>query len=244
MEKINIKLKIWRQKNSKAKGAFKTYKIKDIDTSMSFLEMLDRVNDDLTQKGLDPIAFDHHCREGVCGSCGAVVNGQPNGPQKSTTICQLRMNSFKNNDTIFVEPFRAKAFPVIKDLIIDRTAIDRITAAGDFLPVDIEKIPEANAQTVPHEKTDMASDAASCISCGACVAACPNTSIALYVGARMGHLSDVSTGNNQQNHHGMIEQMDKEGFGCCSNTYVCKIVCPKDIDVSHIARMNKKHFSK
>ncbi|VAW12239.1 Succinate dehydrogenase iron-sulfur protein [hydrothermal vent metagenome] len=244
-EKINIKLKVWRQKNSQEKGAFAIYEAKDIDTAMSFLEMLDVVNEQLTVEGMDPIAFDHDCREGICGMCGAVVNGQAHGPQKATTLCQLHMRNFKNGDMIVLEPWRSRGFPIHKDLIVDRSAFDRIIKSGGYISVKTGSAPEAHTQLVPKTKADLAMDAAACIGCGACVAACPNASAMLFVGAKVSQFSLLVQGKPEANTRvkNMVNQMDQEGFGHCSNEYECEAACPKEISVSNIARMNKEFLS-
>lgn len=242
-QKINLTLKVWRQSNSKAKGKFETYKADAIDTAMSFLEMLDVVNEGLASKGIEPIAFDHDCREGICGMCGAMINGQAHGPLKGTTVCQLHMRHFKNNAVIVIEPWRAKGFPVVKDLVVDRSAFDRIISAGGYVSVKTGSAPEAN--TVPVRKLDseMAMDAAACISCGACVAACPNASAMLFTGAKISHLAFLPQGQVERDRRAanMVKQMDAEGFGNCSNVYECEAACPKEIKIVHIARMNDEY---
>ena len=241
-KKINLKLKIWRQKNAKSKGRFETYRLKDIDTNMSFLEMLDVLNADLTKQGKEPLAFDHDCREGICGTCGAVVNGRAHGHKKGTTLCQLHMRHFKNNETIVIEPWRAQSFPVIKDLVVDRSAFDWIMAAGGFISVKTGQAPEANSVPVSKNDAEKSMDAAACIGCGACVAACPNASAMLFVGAKVSHLSLLPQGKIEAKERvlKMVKQMDTEGFGNCSNEYECEAACPKEISVSTIARMNKE----
>ncbi len=240
---IDLTLKVWRQKNPKAKGCFETYAANGIDTAMSFLEMLDVVNEGLTKEGKDPIAFDHDCREGVCGACGAVVNGRPHGPLKGTTLCQLHMRNFKDGQTLVIEPWRAQGFPVVKDLAVDRSAFDRIIQAGGFISVKTGQAPDAHSVVVAKEKADLAMDAAECIGCGACVAACPNASAMLFVAAKAGHLNVLPQGEVEKNRRSlkMVEQMDAEGFGNCSNAYQCEAACPKEISVEHIARLNKHH---
>ncbi len=242
-EKINLTLKIWRQKNSEDVGNLKNYKADGIDTEMSFLEMLDVVNERLTKKGEEPIAFDHDCREGICGTCGAVVNGRPHGPMEGTTLCQLHMRNFKNGDVIVIEPWRSKAFKVVKDLVVDRSAFDRIMQAGGFVSLKTGSAPEAHAIPVSKENADLAMDAAACIGCGACVAACPNASAMLFVSAKVSQLSLLPQGKVEAKKRvlKMVAQMDKEGFGGCSNEYECEVVCPKNISVTHIARMNKEY---
>ncbi|HLF17838.1 MAG TPA: succinate dehydrogenase/fumarate reductase iron-sulfur subunit [Candidatus Omnitrophota bacterium] len=241
---INLTLRIWRQKNSKNKGRFETYKLENIDTASSFLEMLDVLNERLTKEGKEPVAFDHDCREGICGTCGAMVNGKAHGPWWATTLCQLHMREFRNNDTIVVEPWRSKGFPVVKDLVVDRSSFDRIIKAGGYISVKTGSAPEANAMPVAKEKAELAMDAAACIGCGACVAACPNASAMLFAAAKISHLGLLPQGQieAQKRVVGMVEQMDKEGFGNCSNEYECEAACPKRISVSNIARMNREYL--
>jgi len=240
-KKINITLKAWRQKSNKEKGAFEIYKAKDIDTDMSVLEMLDVVNERLTKEGKEPIAFDHDCREGICGMCGAVINGQSHGPQRATTLCQLHMRHFKDGATLVIEPWRSKGFPVIKDLIVDRGSFDRIMSTGGFISVKTGSAPDANALPISKRNADLAMDAASCIGCGACVAACPNASAMLFVGAKVSQFSLLPQGQIEAKDRvmNMVEKMDEEGFGNCSNEYECEAACPKEISVSNIARMNR-----
>ena len=239
--KISITLKIWRQKNNKEKGAFRTYHANDVPTDASFLEMLDILNDDLTKKGETPVAFDHDCREGICGSCGAMVNGIAHGPLKGTTLCQLHMRSFSDGETITIEPFRSKVFPVLQDLILDRSALDRIIQAGGYISSKTGSAEDANAIPVPKKDSDAAFNAAACIGCGACVAACPNASASLFTGAKITHLDLFPQGKveTKKRSKAMIQQMDKEGFGYCSNAYQCEAACPKEISVDVISRMNK-----
>lgn len=243
--KINLTLKVWRQKDSKSKGKFETYQAKDMDTDMSFLELLDVVNQDLTKKRVEPIAFDHDCREGICGMCGAMVNGQAHGPLTGTTLCQLHLRHFKNNSTIVVEPWRSKAFPVIKDLIVDRSSFDRVNIAGGFISVKTGSAPDANALPISKDTAEASMDAAACISCGACVAACPNASAMLFVGAKVSHLALLPQGQVERERRvtKMVAQMDTEGFGNCSNVYECEAACPKEIKITNIARMNKEYRS-
>jgi len=240
---INLKLKVWRQKNAQSQGRFETYKAEGIATAMSFLEMLDVVNDRLTKEGQEPIAFDHDCREGICGACGAVINGRPHGPSKGTTLCQLHMRHFKDGQTLVIEPWRASGFPVLKDLAVDRSAFDRVMQAGGFISVKTGQAPDANAVAVPKDKADTAMDAAECIGCGACVAACPNASAMLFVAAKVVHLNILPQGEVEKDRRAlnMVKQMDAEGFGNCSNAYQCEAACPKEISVEHIARLNKYH---
>ena len=242
-ETINLTLKVWRQKNAESKGGFETYAAKNIDTAMSFLEMLDVVNEGLTKEGKEPIAFDHDCREGICGACGAVVNGKPHGPLKGTTLCQLHMRNFKDGQVLVIEPWRAQGFPVVKDLAVDRSAFDRIIQAGGFISVKTGQAPDAHSVPVAKDKADTAMDAAQCIGCGACVAACPNASAMLFVAAKASHLNVLPQGEIEkpQRTRNMVKQMDAEGFGNCSNAYQCEAACPKEISVEHIARLNKDH---
>jgi succinate dehydrogenase / fumarate reductase iron-sulfur subunit len=240
-KQIKITVKIWRQKNAKAKGHFETYKLDQVSTDASFLEMLDQLNEQLTKADRDTIAFDHDCREGICGMCGAVVNGQAHGPMRKTTLCQLHMRSFANGDTIVIEPYRAKGFPVVKDLVVDRSAFDRVIQAGGFISVNTGSAPDAHAILVSKNIADKAMDAAECIGCGACVAACPNASAMLFVSAKVSHLNLLPQGapERYERANNMVLQMDKEGFGNCSNEYQCEAACPKGISVENIARMNK-----
>ena len=240
---INQNLKVWRQKNNSSAGQFETYKVA-IDTDASFLEMLDVVNENLIVSGKDPIAFDYDCREGICGMCGAVVNGQPHGPQRKTTLCQLHMRKFKDGDSIVLEPFRARALPVVKDLVVDRSAFDRVIQAGGYVSVKTGGAPDANAIAIPKGDADLAMDAAQCIGCSACVAACPNASAMLFVAAKVSHLALLPQGQPERHRRAkqMVLQMDKEGFGNCSNEYECEAACPKGISVSNIARMNRDYL--
>jgi succinate dehydrogenase / fumarate reductase iron-sulfur subunit len=242
---INVTLKIWRQANANSKGGFVTYKAKNISPDSSFLEMLDIVNDELEKKGQDPVAFEHDCREGICGSCGLVINGRPHGPLKGITTCQLHMRHFKEGDIITVEPWRAKAFPIIKDLIVDRTAFDKIIQAGGFISVNTGGVPDANSIPVPKEDADVAMDAAACIGCGACVAACKNASAMLFVAAKVSHFAHLPQGQVEKTERvqNMVKVMDELGFGNCTNTYACEAECPKEISVAHIAKMNRDYLS-
>jgi len=243
--KMNITLKVWRQKNNKDKGRFETYQVKDISSEMSFLEMFDVLNERLIHEGKDPIAFDHDCREGICGTCSMYINGRPHGPWHATTTCQLHMRAFHDGDTIVVEPWRAKAFPVIKDLVVDRTAFDRIIQAGGFISVNTGNAVDANTIPVEKEKADESFAAASCIGCGACVAACKNSSALLFVSAKISHLALLPQGGPERKTRAlnMVTQMDREGFGACTNTGACEAVCPKEISIRNIARLNKEYFT-
>ncbi|MBI1722659.1 MAG: succinate dehydrogenase/fumarate reductase iron-sulfur subunit [Gemmatimonadetes bacterium] len=237
---MNLTLQVWRQKNAQSPGRFVTYQAADISPDMSFLEMLDVLNERLIQKGEDPIAFDHDCREGICGACGVVIDGTAHGPRRRTTTCQLHMRSFRDGDEVTLEPWRARAFPVIKDLIVDRSAFDRIIAAGGFVSAPIGSAPDGNAIPVRKENADLAFDAATCIGCGACVAACPNASASLFVAAKITHLGMLPQGQPERMERAlsMVAQMDAEGFGSCTNHGECEAVCPKGIPVAFIARMN------
>ncbi|MFO0954429.1 MAG: succinate dehydrogenase/fumarate reductase iron-sulfur subunit [Isosphaeraceae bacterium] len=235
---INLTLNVWRQKNAQSEGNFVTYEAKDISTDMSFLEMLDVVNEGLILRGEEPIAFDHDCREGICGQCGVVINGDPHGPRRATTSCQLHMRSFRDGDVLTIEPWRSAAFPVIKDLIVNRSAFDRIVAAGGFVSVRTGNAPEANSIPVPKDDAELAMDAAACIGCGACVAACPNASAMLFVSAKIGHLNLLPQGQPERDRRvvNMVDQMDREGFGSCSNHAECEAACPKEIRIEFISR--------
>jgi succinate dehydrogenase / fumarate reductase iron-sulfur subunit len=239
---IDLKLEIWRQKNSRAQGDFSTYSLQNISTDMSFLEMLDVLNEKLTREGADPVAFDHDCREGICGMCGAVVNGIAHGPEPETTLCQLHMRHFKTGDTIVIEPFRSRAFPIQKDLLVDRGALDRVIQAGGYVSINTGGTPDANATPIPAPTADLAMDAASCIGCGACVASCPNGSAMLFTGAKISQLSLLPQGKAERKERAlsMVTAMDKEGFGNCTNERECEAVCPKGISIRNIARMNRE----
>jgi succinate dehydrogenase / fumarate reductase iron-sulfur subunit len=243
-KKMRLTLHVWRQKSAKQPGKMVRYDAPDVSPDMSFLEMLDVVNERLIQKGEDPIAFDHDCREGICGMCGLVINGIAHGPRASTTTCQLHMREFRDGDEIYIEPWRAKAFPVIKDLVVDRGAFDRIIAAGGFISARTGGVPDANAIPVPKRNADQAMDAAACIGCGACVAACPNASAMLYVSAKVSHLALLPQGQPERKERvlTMVEQMEDEGFGSCTNIGECEAVCPKDISLDFIARMNRDYI--
>lgn len=239
---MDLTLYVWRQKGPEDKGRLVLYEARDITTDMSFLEMLDVVNEDLVRKSQEPIAFDHDCREGICGSCGQVINGIPHGPRRKTTVCQLHMRHFKEGDTIYVEPFRARAFPVIKDLIVDRGAFDRVIQAGGYISVHTGGVPDANTVLIPKHDADTAMDAAECIGCGACVAACPNGSAMLFTAAKISHLAMLPQGQVEAARRVcvMTEEMLKQGFGNCSNHYECEAVCPKEIKVQFIAKLNRE----
>jgi succinate dehydrogenase / fumarate reductase, iron-sulfur subunit len=241
---INLTLKIWRQKGPDAAGKLETFEARDISTDMSFLEMLDVVNERLTLEGREPIAFDHDCREGICGSCGAVVNGRPHGPQKGTTLCQLHMRHFASGDTLVIEPWRSRAFKVIKDLVVDRSALDKMIQAGGFISANTGGAPDANAIPIPQETADLAMDAAACIGCGACVAACPNASAMLFVGAKVSHLALLPQGKPEaaRRASAMVREMDQLGFGNCSNERECEAECPKEISIINIARLNREYL--
>jgi succinate dehydrogenase / fumarate reductase, iron-sulfur subunit len=241
---MNLTLKVWRQKNASDKGGFREYKVKDISEHMSFLEMLDVLNEELLEKGEDPVHFDHDCREGICGMCSLHINGNPHGPQQTTT-CQLHMRSFKDGETITIEPFRAKAFPVVKDLVVDRGAFDRIIQAGGYVSVNTGGVPDANEIAIPKVIADEAFDAATCIGCGACVAACKNASAMLFVSAKISQLALLPQGKVERKERAekMVAQMDAEGFGACTNTGACSAECPKGISLSNIARMNREYFT-
>ena len=239
---MTLILYVWRQKDNSSPGCFEKYKMEDVNTSMSFLEMLDQLNETLIDKGLDPIAFDHDCREGICGSCSLVINGIAHGPQDGTTACQLHMRTFKDGDILYIEPWRASAFPVIKDLVTDRSAFDRVLQKGGFISVNTGAAQDANQTLVAKKDSDSAMDAAACIGCGACVAACKNSSAMLFVGAKVSQFLQLEQGKIERETRvlSMVSQMDKEGFGHCSNTLECEAVCPKKISVSHIATLNKE----
>lgn len=244
METFTLNLKVWRQKSSKEKGRMVDYKTDKVNPHMSFLEMLDVVNEDLIKKGEEPIAFDHDCREGICGSCNMVINGVPHGPEKGTTTCQLHMRKFSDGDTVYVEPWRAKAFPVIKDLVVDRSAFDRIIQAGGYISVNTGGAPDGNAIPIPKKDADLAMDAATCIGCGACVAACKNASAMLFVSAKVSHLALLPQGQVERKERvkKMVSAMDKEGFGACTNQYECEAACPKEISVNFITKLNKEYL--
>ncbi|TDL99336.1 MAG: succinate dehydrogenase/fumarate reductase iron-sulfur subunit [Flavobacteriaceae bacterium] len=243
---MNLTLKIWRQKNSKDQGKIETYPIEGISTDSSFLEMLDVLNDSLVEKGDDPVAFDHDCREGICGSCSLFINGQAHGPDRETTTCQLHMRSFKDGETIFIEPFRSAAFPVLKDLVVDRSAFDRIIASGGYISVNTSgNTQDANAIPINKVDADKAFDAATCIGCGACVATCKNGSAMLFTSAKVSQLALLPQGQVEAKTRvlNMVKQMDLEGFGNCSNTGACEVECPKGISLENIARMNREYIA-
>jgi succinate dehydrogenase / fumarate reductase iron-sulfur subunit len=241
---INLMLKIWRQSGPADKGRFETCAAKDVSTDMSFLEMLDVVNDQLTLDGREPIAFEHDCREGICGTCGGMVNGRAHGHLRGTTLCQLHMRHFSDGDTLVIEPFRARAFPVIKDLVVDRSALDRIIQAGGFISVNTGSAPEANTLPVPLDRAERAMDAAACIGCGACVASCPNASAMLFVSAKVSQFALLPHGRPEAARRaiGMVRAMDACGFGNCSNHRECEKTCPKEISIVNIARLNREYY--
>ncbi|RLD63040.1 MAG: succinate dehydrogenase/fumarate reductase iron-sulfur subunit [Bacteroidetes bacterium] len=242
---MDLTLKIWRQANAQAKGKMVDYKVTNISPDSSFFEMLDMLNQELIEKGEDPVAFDHDCREGICGTCSLYINGRPHGPDSGITTCQLHMRKFKNGDTISIEPWRAKAFPIIKDLIVNRGGFDEIIQAGGYVSIKTGGVPDANAIAIPKYDADMAMDAASCIGCGACVATCKNASAMLFVAAKVAQFAYLPQGKVEakQRVQRMVATMDELGFGNCSNTYACEQECPKEISVSNIAKMNREFLS-
>jgi succinate dehydrogenase / fumarate reductase iron-sulfur subunit len=241
---MSLTLKVWRQKNKNDRGGFETFKVNDISSEMSFLEMFDVLNERLISEGKDPVAFDHDCREGICGTCSMYINGRPHGPWHATTTCQLHMREYKDGDTIVVEPWRAKAFPVIKDLVVDRSAFDRIIQAGGYVSVNTGNAVDGNTIPIEKEKADKSFAAAACIGCGACVAACKNSSALLFVSAKVSHLALLPQGDPERKKRvlSMVAQMDKEGFGACTNTGACEAVCPKEISITNIARLNAEYM--
>lgn len=242
---MNFTLHVWRQKNAQDKGRMVTYDARDISPDSSFLEMLDEINQELTEKGEEPIAFDSDCREGICGSCCLMINGIPHGPEQGVATCQTYMRVFEDGQEIYIEPWRARAFPLVKDLVVDRSALDRIIAAGGYVSVNTGGAPDGNAMLVPKPAAERAMDAAACIGCGACVAACPNASAMLFTAAKVSHLALLPQGQTERRQRArkMVEQMDREGFGNCSNYYECEAACPKEISVQFIAQMNREHLA-
>lgn len=243
-KKLNLTLKIWKQANKDVKGKFETYQLNDISTDASFLEMLDILNEKLQRENIDPVAFDNDCREGICGTCSVYINGRAHGPQSGVTACQLHMRHFKDGETIYIEPWRARSFPVVKDLIVDRSAFDRILQSGGFVSVNTGGTPDANLIPIPKDIADLAMDAAACIGCGACVAACKNASAMLFVSAKVSQLALLPQGRAEKAKRvqAMVKQMDDEGFGSCTNTGACEAECPKKISISNIARMNREYL--
>lgn len=241
---MKLTLKVWRQKNANTKGSLETYNNVDVDPDMSFLEMIDVVNEQLIIEKKEPIAFEHDCREGICGACSMVINGRPHGPQHGTTTCQLHMRHFKDGDTVVIEPFRSKAFPIIRDLVVDRSSFDRIIQAGGYISVKTGQAQDANSIPIEKGLADKAFESASCIGCGACVAACPNASAMLFTSAKVTHLSLLPQGEVEAENRviKMVNQMDSEGFGLCSNTGACEVECPKEISIENIARMNRAYL--
>ena len=244
-KKMSLTIKVWRQKNASDKGHFATYQLDNVIEDMSFLEMMDTLNEKLVKSGEEPVAFDHDCREGICGTCSMYINGRPHGPVRGITTCQLHMRTFKDGETITIEPWRAKSFPVIKDLIVDRTAFDRIQEAGGYISINTGSAPDANSIPIPKKVADDAFDAATCIQCGACVAACPNASAMLFTSAKISQLALLPQGQVERfsRVENMVKQMDEEGFGNCTNIGACAYECPKYISLEHIARMNREYIS-
>lgn len=244
MSTIDLNLQIWRQKNSDSLGDFETYTLKNITTDMSFLEMLDVLNEQLTKEGKDPVAFDHDCREGICGQCGSVINGVAHGPDKEVTLCQLHMRTFNSGDTLVIEPFRSKAFPIRKDLVVDRSSLDRIIQAGGYVSINTGGTVDGNAIPISSETAELSMDAAACIGCGACVASCPNGAAMLFTSAKISQLSLLPQGKpeSKQRAQAMVKQMDNEGFGHCTNEKECEAVCPKSISIRNIAILNREYL--
>tara|TARA_Y100001935_G_C17297010_1_gene506722 strand:+ start:1356 stop:2108 length:753 start_codon:yes stop_codon:yes gene_type:complete len=244
MNPMKLKLIVWRQKSAESKGDFEEYSLSNIDGDMSFLEMIDILNEELILKNIDPVTFDHDCREGICGSCSMYINGKPHGPQKGTTTCQLHMRHFNDGDTIVIEPWRAKGFPVIKDLMVDRSAFDRIIQSGGFISVNTGNAPDGNSIPINKKNADEAFSAAECIGCGACVAACKNASAMLFVGAKVNQLSLLPQGDPERSSRvrNMVSKMEDEGFGHCTNTGACEAECPKEISIDNIAKLNREYF--
>ncbi len=244
MSNIDLTLEIWRQKNGASPGKFETYSLDNISTDMSFLEMLDVLNEKLTKEGIDPVAFDHDCREGICGQCGSVINGIPHGPEKEITLCQLHMRNFDSGDTLVIEPFRSRAFPIKKDLLVDRSALDRVIQSGGYVSVNTGGTIDGNAIPIPATVAELAMDAAACIGCGACVASCPNGAAMLFTSAKVSQLCLLPQGQPERKQRAisMVETMDEEGFGACTNIKACAEVCPKGISIRNIARLNKEYL--
>jgi succinate dehydrogenase / fumarate reductase iron-sulfur subunit len=245
MSSINLTLQIWRQKNHDSLGQLETHILNGINTDMSFLEMLDVLNEKLTREGKEPVAFDHDCREGICGMCGAVINGIAHGPERETTLCQLHMRNFRSGDTLVIEPFRSRAFPVRKDLMVDRSAFDRIIQSGGYVSVNTGGTPDANSIPIPSQTAELAMDAAACIGCGACVASCPNGAAMLFTSAKISQLCLLPQGQPERKRRAlaMVETMDREGFGNCTNARECEAVCPKGISIRNIARLNREFLA-
>ena len=243
-ESLNLTLKVWRQNGPKDKGKFEAYKLNDVSTHMSFLEMMDVLNEQLLHEGKEPVSFDHDCREGICGMCSMYINGRAHGHMKGTTTCQLHMRHFKDGETITIEPWRASPFPVIKDLTVDRTAFDRIIQAGGYVSVNTGNAPDGNAIPIPKEDADEAFNSAACIGCGACVASCKNASASLFVSAKISQLALLPQGKIEQKQRvlSMVNAMEEEGFGACTNTGACEVECPKEISITNIARMNREYM--
>jgi len=243
-ESLNLTLRVWRQPGPNAPGAFRDYKLNGVSTHMSFLEMLDVLNEQLIASGEEPVAFDHDCREGICGSCSLMINGQAHGPDRGTTTCQLHMRRFNDGETVTIEPWRAQAFPIVKDLVVNRSAFDRIIQSGGFVSVNTGNAPDGNSVPVPGRRQEVAMDAAACIGCGACVASCKNASAMLFVSAKVSQLSILPQGQPERATRvlSMVAQMDREGFGSCTNTSECEAACPAEISVSHIARLNREYL--